>query len=72
VKQPETFDEQGLLRVIVETPQGSRNKLAWNEKHEMYELKGVLPQVWRFRSTSAFCLTPRAKMAIPGHSGFDG
>jgi inorganic pyrophosphatase len=43
VKQPETFDEQGLLRVIVETPQGSRNKLAWNEKHEMYELKGVLP-----------------------------
>ena len=39
----ETFDQHGLLNVVVETPKGSRNKLSWNEDHELYQLKGVLP-----------------------------
>lgn len=38
-----TWAEDGNLNVLVETPKGSRNKLAWNEKHSLFELKGVLP-----------------------------
>ena len=37
------FDEEaGDLNVIIETPKGSRNKYAWNEKLGLFELKGVL------------------------------
>jgi inorganic pyrophosphatase len=38
-----TWDNQGRLNVVVETPKGSRNKLAWNEEYGMIELRGVLP-----------------------------
>ena len=36
-------DETGNLLVIVDTPKGSRNKFAWNEEREVFELSGVLP-----------------------------
>src|ERR671916_2281366 len=36
-------DETGNLLVIVDTPKGSRNKFAWDEERELFELGGVLP-----------------------------
>ena len=38
-----TWDDEGRLNVVVETPKGSRNKLAWNEDYGIFQLKGVLP-----------------------------
>src|SRR3712207_1004618 len=35
--------DSGLYQVIIETPKGSRNKYAYEEKHGLYVLKGVLP-----------------------------
>ena len=38
------FDrESGDLNVIIDTPQGSRNKFSWDEKLQLFELSGVLP-----------------------------
>jgi inorganic pyrophosphatase len=63
VKHPETFDEKGLLNVVVETPKGSRNKLVWDEKYEMYTMKGVLPAGMAFPFDFGF---------LPGTKGQDG
>ena len=63
VKHPETFDEQGLLNAIVDTPKGSRNKLAWNENYEIYEMRGVLPAGMAFPFDFGF---------VPGTRGEDG
>ena len=68
MKHPETFDENGLLNVVVETPKGSRNKLAWDEKYEMYKMKGVLPPAWRFPSISGFAGTKGQDWRPRGHS----
>ena len=35
--------DDGLLQVIVETPKGSRNKFAFDEKQNIFALKKVLP-----------------------------
>jgi inorganic pyrophosphatase len=35
--------ERGLIRVVIETPKGSRNKYAFNAKEKVFELKKVLP-----------------------------
>ena len=38
------FDsESGDLHVVIDTPKGSRNKFAWDEELELFELGGVLP-----------------------------
>lgn len=39
---PPIDEASGDLNVIIETPKGSRNKYAWNEKLGLFELKGVL------------------------------
>ncbi|HMJ05470.1 MAG TPA: inorganic diphosphatase [Chthoniobacterales bacterium] len=33
----------GDLHVVIDTPKGSRNKFAWDEKRELFQLGGVLP-----------------------------
>jgi len=38
-----TFDEEGNLRVVIETPKGSRNKFAFDAEQHIFELKKVLP-----------------------------
>lgn len=63
MKLVETFDENGLLNVIVETPKGSRAKLAWDEKYELYKMKGVLPAGMAFPFDFGF---------LPGTRGEDG
>jgi inorganic pyrophosphatase len=42
-KLPSFDDQTGNLLVIVDTPKGSRNKFAWDEERELFELSGVLP-----------------------------
>lgn len=42
-KLPSFDPETGDLHVIIDTPKGSRNKFAWDEKLELFELGGVLP-----------------------------
>ncbi|MFN2455776.1 MAG: inorganic diphosphatase [Pyrinomonadaceae bacterium] len=40
----ETYDDEtGDLNVIIETPQGSRNKFNYDEQHGLFKLGGVLP-----------------------------
>src|SRR5438270_9373477 len=36
-------EDEELLRVIIETPKGSRNKFAFNQDERIFELKKVLP-----------------------------
>ena len=41
--KPLDQDDKELLRVVIETPKGSRNKFAFNSKEHIFELKKVLP-----------------------------
>ena len=44
--QLEPFDstDKQMLRVVIETPKGSRNKFAFNDDDRIFELKKVLPR----------------------------
>ncbi|HEX3821796.1 MAG TPA: inorganic diphosphatase [Candidatus Sulfotelmatobacter sp.] len=46
--EPVDSDDKQLLRVIIETPKGSRNKFAFNAKERIFELKKVLPSGMAF------------------------
>lgn len=41
--KPVDSDDKKMLRVVIETPKGSRNKFALNPKEHIFELKKVLP-----------------------------
>jgi inorganic pyrophosphatase len=41
--KPVDKDDKQLLRVVVETPKGSRNKFAYDSDERIFELKKVLP-----------------------------
>ena len=41
--KPLDSDDKQLLRVVIETPKGSRNKFAFNADEHFFELKKVLP-----------------------------
>lgn len=41
--QATDHDDDGIVHVIIETPKGSRNKFAFDEKQRVFELKKVLP-----------------------------
>src|ERR1700739_290311 len=41
--QPRDEDDDDLIRVVVETPKGSRNKYAFDPGEKVFELKKVLP-----------------------------
>ena len=51
--------EKDLLRVVIETPKGSRNKFAFNEEEQIFELKKVLPAGMTFPYDFGF--VPRTK-----------
>jgi inorganic pyrophosphatase len=40
---PVDSDDKKMLRVVIETPKGSRNKFSFDPKEHIYELKKVLP-----------------------------
>ena len=41
--KPFDASDKQLLRVVIETPKGSRNKFAFDPKQHVFELKKVLP-----------------------------
>jgi len=41
--KPFDVDDKQLLRVVIETPKGSRNKFAFDPDQHVFELKKVLP-----------------------------
>ena len=41
--KPLDSDNKKMLRVVIETPKGSRNKFAFDPKQHIFELKKVLP-----------------------------
>jgi inorganic pyrophosphatase len=46
--KPFDADDKQMLRVVIETPKGSRNKFAFNHKEHIFELKKVLPSGMAF------------------------
>jgi inorganic pyrophosphatase len=62
-KLPPFDPESGDLHVVIDTPKGSRNKFAWDEERELFELSGVLPAGAVFPYDFGF---------IPGTRGEDG
>ena len=50
--KPHDSDDKQLLRVVIETPKGSRNKFAFNSDEHIFELKTVLPSGMTFPTTS--------------------
>ena len=62
--KPLDSDDKQLLRVVIETPKGSRNKFAFNPDEHIFELKKVLPAGMAFPTTSDSFLPPGPMMAI--------
>jgi inorganic pyrophosphatase len=56
-------DEEGRLNVVIESPQGSRNKFKFDEKRGFFMLDGVLPAGASFPYDFGF---------VPGTLGEDG
>jgi inorganic pyrophosphatase len=56
-------DEEGRLNVVIESPQGSRNKFKFDEKRGFFMLDGVLPAGAAFPYDFGF---------VPGTRGEDG
>jgi inorganic pyrophosphatase len=63
LSQIETFSEDHLLRVLIETPRGSRNKYDWVEELGVFRMSKVLPEGHVFPFDFGF---------IPGTRGEDG
>jgi inorganic pyrophosphatase len=57
--------DKGLLRVVIETPKGSRNKFAFNEDERIFELKKVLPAGMAFPYDFGFVPSTKADDGDP-------
>src|ERR1700723_2517088 len=60
----DSADKQ-LLRVVIETPKGSRNKFAFDPKEHIYELKKVLPAGMTFPYDFGFAPSTKAEDGDP-------
>jgi inorganic pyrophosphatase len=58
-------NDKQLLRVIIETPKGSRNKFAFNQDERIFELKKVLPAGMGFPYDFGFVPSTRADDGDP-------
>jgi len=58
-------DHKQLLRVVIETPKGSRNKFAFNPGENTYELKKVLPAGMTFPFDFGFVPSTKADDGDP-------
>src|SRR6476620_5396341 len=54
-----------ILRVVIETPKGSRNKFAFNPDERIFELKTVLPAGMAFPHDFGFVPSTRADDGDP-------
>jgi len=60
------FDsDKQMLRVVIETPKGSRNKFAFNVDDHVFELKKVLPAGMAFPYDFGFVPSTEPTTRIP-------
>jgi len=57
--------DKGMLRVVIETPKGSRNKFAFNDDERIFELKKVLPAGMTFPYDFGFVPSTKADDGDP-------
>jgi inorganic pyrophosphatase len=58
-------DDKQMLRVVIETPKGSRNKFAFNPNEHIFELKKVLPSGMAFPYDFGFVPSTKADDGDP-------
>src|SRR5438105_11715347 len=58
-------EDKQLLRVVIETPKGSRNKFAFDEDEHIFELKKVLPAGMEFPYDFGFVPSTKADDGDP-------
>ncbi len=63
--KPFDADDKHLLRVVIETPKGSRNKFAFDLKEHIFELKTVLPAGMAFPYDFGFVPSTKADDGDP-------
>jgi inorganic pyrophosphatase len=63
--KPRDTDDKQMLRVVIETPKGSRNKFAFDPKEHIFELKTVLPAGMAFPYDFGFVPSTRADDGDP-------
>lgn len=63
--KPFDKDNKQLLRVVIETPKGSRNKFAFEPKERIFELKKVLPSGMTFPYDFGFAPSTKADDGDP-------
>ena len=62
---PRDAEDKKLLRVVIETPKGSRNKFAFNPDEHIFELKKVLPSGMAFPYDFGFVPSTKADDGDP-------
>jgi Inorganic pyrophosphatase len=63
--KPFDADDKELLRVVIETPKGSRNEFAFNPDERIFELKKVLPAGMTFPYDFRFAPSTKADDGDP-------
>jgi inorganic pyrophosphatase len=63
--KPTDKDDPKLIRVVIETPAGSRNKYALDEKEKIFALKKVLPAGMTFPHSFGFVPSTKAEDGDP-------
>lgn len=63
--KPLDGEEKGFIRVIIETPKGSRNKFAFNPDDHIFELRKVLPAGMAFPYDFGFVPSTKADDGDP-------
>lgn len=63
--RPVDEDDKHILRVVIETPKGSRNKYAFDEEEKVFELKKVLPAGMAFPYDFGFVPSTKAEDGDP-------
>ena len=60
-----SFDDEGQVRVVIETPRGSRNKYAFDAEQRTFVLKKVLPEGMVFPHDFGFIPSTKAEDGDP-------
>lgn len=63
--KPVDSDDREILRVVIETPKGSRNKFSFDPKQRIFELKKVLPSGMTFPYDFGFVPSTMAEDGDP-------
>jgi inorganic pyrophosphatase len=63
--QARDSNDKGVLRVVIETPKGSRNKFAFDQQDHIFELKKVLPAGMAFPYDFGFVPSTKAEDGDP-------